>query len=407
MGKLFKEKKKDEANAKRAESKALDAKMQELVKKVQETKLALEAKLNHVGNIVHPSCPISKDEHDNDVVKTWGEFKKVPGLYHHHQILYMIGGFEPIRGSNVAGHRGYYLTGPGVALNQALINYGMKFLAKREYTPIQTPFFMNKDVMGEVAQLEQFDEELYKVTGNKDAGEQYLIATSEQPICAYHRGERLDESELPLKYAGYSTCFRKEAGSSGKDVWGIFRIHQFEKIEQFCITTPEKSWEMHEAMLKASEDFYQSLNLPYHIVCLVSGELNNAAAKKYDLEAWFPGSQLTEPVHRELVSCSNCTDYQARRLEIRCGQPKQGDRGPRYVHMLNSTLTATERTICCILENYQDLDEEGKLLGVKVPEVLQPYTEGFLKDKAYIPVVREAPKHYNTNSLKKGKGKKH
>eukprot|EP01070_Trichotokara_eunicae_P002801 Trichotokara_eunicae@DN2927_c1_g1_i2.p1 len=194
----------------------------------------------------------------------------------------------------------------------------------------------------------------------------YLIATSEQPISALHKGKSLDAKTLPLRYAGVSTCFRKEAGSHGKDTWGIFRVHQFEKIEQFVICSPEESWALHEEMIKAAEEFYQSLNLPYRVVNLASGELNDAAAKKYDLEAWFPGYGD----YRELVSCSNCTDYQARALGVRLGHPKMGEREKKFVHMLNATLVATQRAICCILENYQTPE------GVTVPEVLRPYMGG-------------------------------
>jgi len=223
--------------------------------------------------------------------------------------------------------------------------------------------------MAECAQLSQFDDELYKVTGEGD--DKYLIATSEQTLCAMHRQAWFEKTDLPKRYVGYSTCFRKEVGSHGRDTLGIFRIHQFEKIEQFVVCSPEgnESWEMMEEMLANAEAFYQGLDLPYHVVNIVSGELNNAAAKKYDLEAWFPASKT----HRELVSCSNCTDYQARRLDVRLRVPKGpgGDQGGnRCVHMLNSTLTATERTMCCVLENYQTPD------GVRVPEVLKPFMAG-------------------------------
>ena len=210
-------------------------------------------------------------------------------------------------GAKIAGHRGYFLTNDGIDLNQALITYGLHFLRERGYTTLQPPFFMNRDMMARTAQLEQFDEELYKVTEkeNDPATDKYLIATSEQPISALHEGEWLTDRELPIKYAGYSTCFRKEAGSHGKDAWGIFRVHQFEKVEQFCITHPEKSWEMLEQMIGTSEEFYQSLGIPYRVVAIVSGALNLAAAQKYDLEAWFP----FQGEYKELVSCSNCTDY--------------------------------------------------------------------------------------------------
>jgi len=190
-------------------------------------------------------------------------------------------------------------------------------------------------------------------------------------------GEWLDPKILPLRYAGVSTCFRKEAGASGRDVRGIFRVHQFEKIEQFCITDPESSWQMHEEMLKVAEEFLQSLGIPYRVVNIVSGELNNAAAKKYDIEGWLPSFEQDGPSHsfRELVSCSNCTDYQSRSLEIRYATGESKDK--LYVHMLNSTLCATTRIISVILENYQTPD------GINVPEVLQRYMD----DVKFIPFV--------------------
>ena len=201
--------------------------------------------------------------------------------------------------------------------------------------------------------------------------EKYLIATSEQPISAFHSEEWFEspDTQLPLKYAGYSTCFRKEAGSAGRDMWGIFRVHQFEKVEQFVITDPEKSWDMFDTMIANSEAFYQSLGLRYNVVGIVSGALNLAAAQKYDLEAYFPFQRA----YKELVSCSNCTDYrtcwrpgfhlfplltpfpliESRRLEVRCGLKTKEQTRKLYVHMLNGTLCATERALCCLVENYQ------------------------------------------------------
>lgn len=210
---------------------------------------------------------------------------------------------------------------------------------------------MRRDYMAKTAQLEQFDEELYKVTEDEKHREsdKYLIATSEQPLSALHDGEWLQSNDLPIRYAGYSTCYRKEAGAHGKDAWGIFRVHQFEKIEQFVLTKPESSWQAFDEMIGISEEFYQSLQIPYQVVAIVSGALNNAAAKKYDLEAWFP----FQSEFKELVSCSNCTDYQSRALEIRYGAKQMTEVRKKYVHALNSTLCATERALCCILENYQ------------------------------------------------------
>lgn len=231
-----------------------------------EAEIKVKQLVSQVGNYVADDVVVSNDEDkDNKVVKTWGNCDPKGDNLFHHEILHMIGGYDSERGVKVAGARGFFLKGPGVLLNQALINYGLSFLISKEYTPLQPPFFMKRSVMAETAQLSQFDEELYKIpSDNKDDEDAYLIATSEQPISAYHRGEWLQPEQLPLKYVGYSTCFRKEAGSSGRNVWGIFRVHQFEKIEQFVITDPEKSWEMLENMLNFSEEFYQSVST----VCL-------------------------------------------------------------------------------------------------------------------------------------------
>merc|ERR1712060_575432 len=182
----------------------------------------------------------------------------------------------------VAGNRAYFLKGPGVLLNQALINYGLAFLTMKGYTALQPPFFMKKDLMAKTAELADYDDVLYKVLEDKEHPEldKYLIATSEQPISAFHRNQNIDQTKFPLRYVGISSCFRREAGSSGRDIRGIFRVHQFEKIEQFTLTEPEKSWEEHEAMINMAQEFYESLGIPYRTVAIVSGELNNAAAKK-------------------------------------------------------------------------------------------------------------------------------
>lgn len=357
---------------------------------------AVKSKINLIGNLVHESVIVSNNEDDNEIVKSWkpegynvdqtAAATNSPAALSHHEILLRLDGYDPERGVKIVGHRGYFLRNYGVFLNQALINYGLSFLAKNDYTPLQAPVMMNKDVMAKTAQLSQFDEELYKVLDGDE--EKYLIATSEQPISAYHSGEWFESpaEQLPVRYAGYSSCFRREAGSHGKDAWGIFRVHTFEKIEQFVLTEPEKSWAEFDRMIGLSEEFYKSLGLPYRVVSIVSGELNNAAAKKYDLEAWFPFQQE----YKELVSCSNCTDYQSRNLEIRCGIKQQNQAEKKYVHCLNSTLTATERTLCCILENYQT--EEGLV----IPEVLRKYIPG---EPEFIPYVKDLPK--NSTSTKK------
>merc|ERR1719461_1342212 len=392
-----KEKKKPDREAIAAlakESKEISKKIEEASRLRDEALEERDKRLNNVGNIVHDSVIVSNDEEENEIVKKWGTIPERTGKEkHHHELLYMIGGYEPC--THIAGHRAYYLTGPGVRLNLALQQYGLDFLSKRGYTPVYAPFFMKKDMMARTAQLSEFDEALYHVKGERDE-EFYLIATSEQPISAKHYKEWMDPKNLPKRYAGMSTCFRKEAGSHGKDAWGIFRVHQFEKIEQFVYCDPEKSWEEHETMTKIAQDFYDTLGFHYRVVNIVSGELNNAAAKKYDLEAWFPALGL----YRELVSASNCTDYQARAMETRYGQ--SSDKGPgdvkkkTYVHMLNATLCATSRTICCILENYQEED------GIRIPEVLQPYMGG----KTKLPFVRDPPENKTKKKQAAAKAKK-
>jgi len=293
------------------QSKELKTKIEEQTKLAAQLDTDRNEKLKKVGNVVGDQVPVFKDEEKNEVTKVWGEKSdlkidgKTLGHLHHHEIMDLIDMVELERGQKVAGHRGYYLKGLGVMLNQALINFGMSSLYKDKYTPIQPPYFMKGKIMHETCQLDDFEENLYQVEGTDDKDPLYLIATSEQPISAMHRGEWIEPSELPIRYAGSSTCFRKEAGSHGRDVWGLFRIHQFEKVEQFIYSAPDKSWEEMDRMIATSEKFYQALNLPYQVIKIVSGALNDAAAMKYDLEAWFPGYGA----YRELVSCSNCTDY--------------------------------------------------------------------------------------------------
>jgi len=402
-GKITKEEGDQKMAAARAEVLELKAKLPALKAREAELEAKRESMLNVIGNIVHASVPIHDDEEFNRQEKTWGERRMEDNLLRYDQILQMIGGVDMTRGSKVSGNRCYFLTGIGVRLNLALVQYGLDFLTREElgdgkYTEISTPFFMNQEAMAKTAQLEQFDEELYAVlemsrgsASGDDApklkDKKYLIATSEQPLSAYHMDEWIQEQDLPIRYAGQSTCFRKEAGSA-KDVRGIFRVHQFDKIEQFCITTPEKSWEEHERMLLQSELFYQSLDLPYQVIAIVSGALNKAASKKLDLEAWFPAQKA----YRELVSCSNCTDYQSRSLGIRCGAKTAEQKQKRYVHMLNSTLVATTRTICCLLEVHQTPE------GVNVPKVLQPYLRGL----TFIPFIHPVP----VDEMEKGKAGK-
>eukprot|EP01053_Blabericola_migrator_P005186 Blabericola_migrator_1__5185@NODE_2673_length_2476_cov_178_674554_g1672_i0_p1_GENE_NODE_2673_length_2476_cov_178_674554_g1672_i0NODE_2673_length_2476_cov_178_674554_g1672_i0_p1_ORF_typecomplete_len452_score103_08tRNAsynt_2b/PF00587_25/6_3e03tRNAsynt_2b/PF00587_25/8_8e48Seryl_tRNA_N/PF02403_22/1_1e26Phage_GP20/PF06810_11/0_028HMMR_C/PF15908_5/0_12BBS2_N/PF14781_6/4_8e02BBS2_N/PF14781_6/7_3e03BBS2_N/PF14781_6/2_3bZIP_Maf/PF03131_17/1_4UPF0242/PF06785_11/0_22UPF0242/PF06785_11/4_6e03Uso1_p115_C/PF0 len=360
----------------------LKAKVPELTAQAKQKENERDALLMRIGNIVDDDVVASNDEAMNDVLRTWGSVESIPqcdgtsGKLAHYEILSKLNGVEMKKANEIAGHRAYYLMGYGCMLNHALIQYGLSFLYSKGYTPIQPPFFLKREPMTAAAELSDFEETLYKIPSDPDQKiakqddakreDLFLIATSEQPLCALHAGEYLEEKDLPKKYAGFSTCFRKEAGSHGKDMKGIFRVHQFEKVEQFIICTPEESKRHHEEMIQTSEEFIQSLEIPYRIVSIVAGALNNAAAKKYDLEAWFPSYND----FRELVSCSNCTDYQSRDLNIRLGAPKMMEREKALVHMLNGTLCATERTMCCLVEHYQTPH------GIKVPRVLQPYMHG-------------------------------
>eukprot|EP00565_Helicotheca_tamesis_P002014 CAMPEP_0185727172 /NCGR_PEP_ID=MMETSP1171-20130828/2931_1 /TAXON_ID=374046 /ORGANISM="Helicotheca tamensis, Strain CCMP826" /LENGTH=493 /DNA_ID=CAMNT_0028395677 /DNA_START=90 /DNA_END=1571 /DNA_ORIENTATION=- len=419
-----KKKAKEPCDEEVAQMKDMQKKIKEIEKLLPEIAATRDNLLNKIGNIVDPEVPISQDEEEDNLVvalypmppEAEEEGRDKPLLpdaqgiikytlpdakpLTHDDLLWRIGGFEPQRGQQVAGHRAYFLKDAGVLLNQALINYGIAFLRKRDYSVLQPPYMMNKDVMSGIAQLEDFDEQLYKVSGKTDdpegSTEKYLIATSEQPICGFHRNEWVDERTLPLRYGGISTCFRKEAGHAGRDIRGIFRVHQFEKVEQFCVTADdfEISSQEQKNMRQCAEDFYQSLGIPYRVVCLVSGELNDAAVKKYDLEGWFPGQNT----YRELVSCSNCTDFQARGVGTRCGQKKTTGKvdltqRASYCHFLNSTLCATGRVICALLENYQTED------GVKVPDVLVPFMGGL----DFMPFVR-GPQEMTKGEKKSKKG---
>jgi len=380
-------------------SSLIDEAMKRCVEERVQCETVRSEALFEIGNLLHDSVIVSNNEDENGVVKTFGN-TEVCKKYSHIDLIHMIDGFDGDRGAVTAGGRGYYLKGAAVFLEQALINLALRMLNDKGYQALITPFFMRKEVMQEVAQLSQFDEELYKVIGrrseNKDeAGveEKYLIATSEQPIAAFHRDEWIATQDLPIRYAGLSSCFRQEVGSHSRDTRGIFRVHQFEKVEQFCLTSPHdgKSWEMMEEMIGNAEAFNQALGLPYRIVNIVSGELNNAAAKKLDVEGWFPGSGA----FRELVSCSNCTDYQARRLQVRYGKTKKMNQETEYVHMLNATMCATTRVICAILENYQTDD------GIVVPEVLRIFMPHCYSEK--IAFVKPAPIEVEETT---GKGKK-
>lgn len=305
-----------------------------------------------VPNLIHSSVPIFDGEENNQIIrKTLAVDPTGTEGLDQYQLCCKLGIIE--EAGEIAGHRGYFLVNEGVRLNYALINYALDFLQQRNYKLMYVPHFMKKKKMEQVCQLSDFQETLYDVNG----GELFLIATSEQPMTSYFADKQINNlKENPVRLCGISSCYRKEAGKHGKDTLGIFRVHQFEKVEQFCVTTPDQSWAMMEEMINTSEEFYKSLGIDYKVVKIVSKELNNAAAMKYDLEGYFKGSGK----YRELVSCSNTTDYFSRKIRVKGGNKE-------FAHMLNSTLFANTRTICCLLETHQCED------GVRVPDVLKKY----------------------------------
>ncbi|MBN2157444.1 MAG: serine--tRNA ligase [Candidatus Lokiarchaeota archaeon] len=316
-----------------------------------------------VGNILDNKVPIADDETGNLIIRKYGRKKNFPfDIRNHVDLMELIGGVNTKKASEIAGNRFYYLQNELVKLNIALINFALDHLISEGYSPMWTPFFVRHEVIKEAAELADFEEQLYKIQDE----DLYLIATSEQTLAALHRNEIIDEKLLPIKYAGVSSCFRRETGSHGKDTLGIFRVHQFEKVEQYVYCKPEDSPQLHEEMIGITEKIFKDLRIPYRIVNIASGELNDNASIKYDLEAWFPASQA----YRELVSATNCRDYQARKLNARFGTLGDPDTY-EVVHTLNATAIATERFMCCLVENHQQ--EDGSII---IPKALKPYMGG-------------------------------
>ncbi len=354
----------------RARSSQIGVEIERLEKELEEVEGFLRDTLFNLPNIPHESVPDGTSEEDNVVVRSWGEPRSDDYLRDHVDLLNILAMADLERAAKVAGARFYYLLDDIVLLNLALINYALDFLAAKGFRIIQPPYMIRRDILAGAISLKDFEDMIYKIEGE----DLYLIGTAEHAIAGLHADEILDGRILPLRYAGVSPCFRKEAGAHGKDTKGIFRVHQFEKVEQFSFCREDQSWEEHEFLISNAEELYRSLGLPYRVVNICVGELGPIAAKKYDLEVWMPAQGR----YREVVSCSNCTDYQARRLRIRYREAPHVEE-TKYVHTLNSTAIATERTIVAILENYQRRDG-----SVEIPEVLQPYMRGrtVLKPKA-------------------------
>ena len=312
-----------------------------------------------IPNLIHESVPIGIDETANKEIRKWGEIPNFDFKINDHiDISENLDVVDLERAAKVAGARFYYLKNDLVRLNQSLIHYGLDFLAKKEYSLIQPPYMINRESMEGAVIADDFEEVIYKIEDE----DLYMIGTSEHAMAAMHSKEILEGKDLPLKYAGISPCFRKEAGAHGRDQKGIFRVHQFDKIEQFVFSRPEDSWKEHEKMLSVVEEFYQELEIPHKVMLLSTGDMGKISAKTYDIEGWMAGQKA----YREIVSCSNCLDYQARRLKIRFRDKTNED--TQYVHTLNSTLIATTRILVSIMENFQTKDGH-----IRIPRVLQSY----------------------------------
>ncbi len=310
-------------------------------------------------NLILDSVPIGKNESDNVMVRSHGTIRKLNFQGKDHVDLSTtldLVDFE--RAAKVAGARFYFLKNDLVLLNQALIRMALDFLSDKSYTLLQPPYMIRKEAMEGAVMLGDFEQVIYKIE-NEDL---YMIGTSEHAIASMHMNEILDGSKLPIRYGAISPCFRKEAGAHGKDMKGIFRVHQFEKVEQFVYSRPEESEKQHDIMLAISEAFYEQLGIPTRTMLLCSGDLGKTSAKTFDVEAWMPGQNA----YREIVSCSNCIDYQARGLHIRFRDRPNDE--TKLVHTLNSTLVATERCMVAIIENYQT--DRGT---IEVPDALRKY----------------------------------
>jgi seryl-tRNA synthetase len=318
--------------------------------------------LMRLPNILHDSVPVGASSDENVEIRTWGRPRQADfELKSHGELAEALGAADFDRAGKVAGAGFNYLKGDLARLDLALVSYAIDFLARRGYVLVEPPYMMRRSAYEGVTDLADFENVMYKIDGE----DLYLIATSEHPMAAMFQGEIIDEDLLPMRLTGFSTCFRREIGAHGVDTKGLFRMHQFNKVEQFIFCSPEDSWAMHEELQKNSEEMFQGLVLPYRVVNVCTGDIGNLAAKKYDIEVWFP----RQGKYGEVTSCSNDTDYQARRLNIRCG--KHGGKDKRVPHTLNNTAIATSRAMVAILENYQNADGT-----VTVPEVLRPFMGG-------------------------------
>ncbi|DAC29774.1 MAG: serine--tRNA ligase [Euryarchaeota archaeon] len=354
----------DEAKAQAilSEVASLGEEISDLEQQTQEA-LAQRDKIRmSVPNILHDQVPRGVDESGNTVHSKFGDkpqFDFAPRT--HNELIEMNKWVDLKRAAKISGSRFYFLKGDLARLELALQTYAVDFIRQRGYTFVQPPVMMNRHAYEGVTDLGDFETVMYGVEPDK----YYMIATSEHPLTAMYMGETIPEDQLPLRVVGVSPCFRREVGSHGQSDLGIWRVHQFTKVEQIVIAKPEDSWQLHEELLQNCIDLWTDLGLHYEVVNICTGDMGTVAARKYDIEAWLPGAGQ----YKEVVSCSNCTDYQANRLQIKYGQP--GHANQPIVHTLNSTAVATSRALVAIIEQNQLAD--GR---VRIPEVLIPLMGG-------------------------------
>jgi seryl-tRNA synthetase len=363
IGKLKKEGKEEEAKALSEKVKVLSEELKGLEEELKKVEEEFEFKMSLIPNLPHESVPFGVDDTNNVVVKRWGDIPKFDfEPKPHWEIGEALGILDFERAGKITGSRFVVYWNEGALLERALINFMLDLhLKKHGYKEVLPPFIVNDRALFGTGQLPKFKVDLFKI----EEWDYYLVPTAEVPVTNLHQNEILPEEVLPLYYVAYTPCFRSEAGSYGKDVRGIIRQHQFNKVELVKFTTPETSYEELESLLLDAEEVLQLLELPYRVVVLCTGDLGFAAAKTYDIEVWAPGQNRFV----EISSCSNFEDFQARRANIRY-RPKGGGK-PRFVHTLNGSGLAVGRTVMAILENYQQ--EDG---SVVIPKVLRPYMGG-------------------------------
>lgn len=339
-------------------ARSLSEELKRLEPQLEDVASELSRAAAYLPNLPHESVPEGRSEEENVVEREVGDKQELDFEPLDHLALgERLGVFDSERASRTSGTRFAYLTGTGVVLELALVRFCVDFLLDTGFTPVVPPVLVREQAMYGTGFLPADEHEYYKV--ERDG--LFLVGTSEVPLAAMHGDEILSEGQLPLRYAGFSSCFRREAGTYGKETKGLMRVHQFDKVEQFSFTRPEDSWDEFQTLRRNQERILEALEIPYRVVVMCGGDLGSAAAKKVDNEAWLPGSGR----YMEVTSCSNATDYQARRLRVRF----RSSAGTRLVHTLNGTAAAVGRTVVALLENHQQADG-----SVRIPQALRPYT---------------------------------